>query len=144
MNEIISQKYIKFSYQIIIKEAHLDTFGHVNNATYLQLFEEARWEFITQRGYGLNKIKSSKLGPVILECRIKFKKEIGLRELITINSETIRYDKITGTMKQVMINSEEQICCEAEMIFGLFDTEKRKLVTPTEEWLAAIGESNFA
>ena len=42
-----------FVYYLIIRESHLDTFGHLNNATYLQLFEEARWDYITNRGFGV-------------------------------------------------------------------------------------------
>ena len=45
-----------FSYPLIIKEMDLDTFGHVNNARYLTLFEDARWDLITKNGYGLKKI----------------------------------------------------------------------------------------
>ena len=45
-----------FTYPVTIKEVYLDTFGHMNNAMYLTLFEEARWEFITQRGFGLKTI----------------------------------------------------------------------------------------
>ena len=30
------------TYKLRIIETHLDMFGHVNNATYLQIFEEAR------------------------------------------------------------------------------------------------------
>ena len=36
-----------FIYHTQIKEKDLDTLGHVNNAKYLELFEEARWDFIT-------------------------------------------------------------------------------------------------
>lgn len=52
----------KFYYELTIKEHHLDTFGHVNNAVYLELFEEARWEFISENGYGLKKIQNEKKG----------------------------------------------------------------------------------
>ncbi len=45
--------YPKASYDVLILESHLDTFGHVNNAAYLTLFEESRWDFITKNGYGL-------------------------------------------------------------------------------------------
>ena len=48
-----------FVYETLIRESHLDTFGHVNNATYLQLYEEARWELITRNGYGLAKVRES-------------------------------------------------------------------------------------
>ena len=73
-------------YPITVKESHLDTFGHINNATYLQILEEARWNLITERGFGLNYIQQIKQGPVILEVNIKFLKEIGLRENIKITT----------------------------------------------------------
>ncbi len=74
-----------FSYQLLIREQHLDSYGHVNNATYVSLFEEARWEMSTQRGYGYNKIQESGKGPIILEINLKFLKEVTLRETVTIS-----------------------------------------------------------
>ena len=54
----------EFIYTVMIKENHLDTFGHVNNAAYLTLYEEARWDFITKNGYGLEVIQNEKKGPM--------------------------------------------------------------------------------
>lgn len=127
-----------FTYPLTIREFHLDTFGHVNNATYLQIYEEARWQFITDNGYGLETIKSSGLGPVILELNIRFLKELRLRENITIHSQTGTYAGRIGTIKQWITNEQGQICSDVEMKVGLFDTAKRKLVEPTEAWLKAI------
>jgi acyl-CoA thioesterase FadM len=75
-----------YSYPLIIKEIYLDTFGHVNNATYLTLFEEARWDLITKNGYGLKKIQETGQGPTILEIKLLFLKELRVRENITIDS----------------------------------------------------------
>jgi acyl-CoA thioester hydrolase len=55
---------------VLIRESHLDTFGHVNNATYLSLFEQARWDLIEAGGYGLRVIRQTGLGPVVLEAKI--------------------------------------------------------------------------
>ena len=33
----------------------------------------------------------------------------------------------------------EKLVCEAEVVFGLFDLASRRLVRPTERWLAALG-----
>ena len=30
-----------FEFEVLIREHHLDSYGHVNNATYLALYEEA-------------------------------------------------------------------------------------------------------
>ena len=127
-----------FDYQLTIREHHLDTFGHVNNATYLQLYEEARWELITQNGYGLDKVKQTGMGPVILEINVRFMKELRLREPITIHSQTKDYSSKIGVIKQWITDSKGDVCSDIELKFGLFDTKNRKLVAATEDWLNAI------
>ncbi len=130
---------IKHQYEILIRESHIDTIGHVNNATYLQLFEEARWELLTQRNYGIKEIQKSKMGPVILEINLKFHKEIQLREKIRIETEALQYEGKIGTLSQKMFNTDQKLACEAKMVFGLFDMSTRKLTLPTPEWLYGIG-----
>ena len=127
-----------FNYPLTIKEQHLDTFGHVNNATYLTLLEEARWELITQNGYGLSYIRETGLGPTILEINLKFLKELRLREAIIIESKMLFYEGKIGKMVQTMVRNGET-CCIAEFTIGLFNVKERKLVLPTPEWLKAIG-----
>lgn len=128
-----------FKYQVTIKETHIDSYGHVNNATYLALYEEARWELITPRGYGFYQIHQMKKGPVILDVNLKFLKEIRLRETITITCEMMDYKGKIGHMRQQMIKADGSVASEAVFTFGLFDMEARKLIEPTPEWKIAIG-----
>lgn len=125
-------------YPLMIKEAHLDSFRHVNNAVYLTLLEEARWDLITKGGYGMDKILETGLGPTILEVKLKFLKELRLRDEIVIESEPLPFEGKVGKMLQRMVRGGV-VCCEAEFSFGLFSVKERKLVTPTPEWLHAIG-----
>ncbi len=127
-----------YTYPVLIKEVYLDFYGHVNNAMYLTLFEEARWEFVTQNGYGVNKIKETGLGPVILGVTIQYLKEIHLREKILIQTQMISYEKKIGKLMQKMMR-EEEVCCTAEFTLGLFSMRERKLIIPTSDWLKAIG-----
>lgn len=126
------------TYPILIKEVNLDFYGHVNNATYLILFEEARWDLITKNGYGVNKIKETGLGPVILDATIRYIKELHLRDDIIIRSYMSTYEKKIGKMTQEMVR-KNVVCCTAEFTIGLFHLNERKLVIPTAEWLKAIG-----
>jgi YbgC/YbaW family acyl-CoA thioester hydrolase len=73
-------------YPVTIRETHIDSLGHVNNAVYLTLFEEARWEWITAGGYGLAEIKQYRQSPVILDVTAKFQREVHLRESVVIES----------------------------------------------------------
>ena len=123
---------------MIIKETNLDTFGHVNNAAYLTLFEEARWELLTQNGYGLQKIQDSRIGPTILEIKLAFLKELRVRDQIIIESQMISYEKKIGRLSQKMIR-DGVVCCEADIVISLFSLVERKLILPTPEWLYAVG-----
>lgn len=126
-------------YRLPILERHLDTFGHVNNATYLELFEEARWDWITQNGYGLAQVQASRKGPTILEINIKFRRELRNRQSIEIVSWMDAYPSRVGTCLQQMLSEDGQLCCEARFAIGLFDLDERKLILPTPEWRRAVG-----
>jgi len=127
-------------YEVLIREQHLDSYGHVNNAMYLTLLEEARWDFITAGGYGYEVIHRNKKGPVILDIHLSFKKELRLREKITIESQMIEYTSKVGTLRQRMLGSDGTECATALMKFGFFDLQARRLIVPTAEWLHALGQ----
>lgn len=124
--------------KVLIRESHLDTFGHVNNATYLQLYEEARWDLITSRGFGLEKIRETKTGPVILEARVKFQRELVNREEITIETELLAYKGKIGEMRQTVKREDGSVACEAIFVFGLMDLAQRRLISPSPEWAHAV------
>lgn len=128
-----------FEYLLQIKEHHLDTFGHVNNATYLALYEEARWDFITKNGFGLKVIQEVQQGPVILEATIRYRHEIKNRDIIKIRSKSMDLKGKIMRIHQEMVNDKDQICSEATFTIGYMDFKLRKLVGPTEQWLHAIG-----
>lgn len=122
-----------------IREHHLDGFGHVNNATYLQLFEEARWEVISQGGYSWSDVQKEKKGPVILELSAQFKKELRVREKIRIETQCVSYERVVAELEQKIWNEANELCTVARFKFALFDMEKRKLLKPSERWLKALG-----
>lgn len=122
-----------------IIEMDLDTFGHVNHANYLAIFEEARWEIVTNNGYGLAEVQKYKKGPVILEADLKYLRELKLRENITITTRVDLTESKAGTIYHEMIRADGKVACEAKIVFGFFDLEKRKLIAPTPEWRRALG-----
>jgi thioesterase-3 len=128
-----------FKTKFTVLEIHLDTFGHMNHATYLQIFEQARWDFITEGGFGLDKIIEKQIGPTILELDIKYKRELRLRQTVAIESETIEFHSKIGKVRQRMINEKGEECAVINLTIGLFDMKARKLISATPEWLSAIG-----
>ncbi len=130
----------EYIYELMIREKHLDTLGHVNNATYLEIFEEARWDILESGNIGLESIKDKQIGPVILEINLQFKKELLNRHKIKIKSwcETLKKDK-TYTIHQIMYNDKDEEACVAKMVFCIVDLKLRKSVQTPKEWATALG-----
>ncbi|MFL5897830.1 MAG: acyl-CoA thioesterase [Solirubrobacterales bacterium] len=124
----------------VISEAHLDSFGHMNNARYLELFEQARWDLITEGGFGIDVIRRTATGPVILEVQLRFLRELAPRDPIVIRSELLSYAGKVGKMRQEMVKvADGASAAEAIFTFGLFDLNRRKLIEPSAAWARAVG-----
>lgn len=134
-----------YEYDMTILEHHLDTFGHVNNATYLELYEEARWDFITHNGLGLREILETKVGPVVLDLNLVFKAELKNREKIKIISQarTEMRNKYVMVLDQKILKDDGKIASTLTLSVGLMDLKIRKLVPPTKEWMEALGVKEF-
>lgn len=126
-------------YDVLIRETHIDSLGHMNNTAYLTLFEEARWDWITAGGYGVAEIQQYKQSPVVLEVTVKFMREVLLREKLRIVSEVTSYEGKVGDLKQVMQRTDGTVCCEAVFKMGFFDLNTRRLIEPTPRWRKALG-----
>jgi thioesterase-3 len=126
-------------YRLVVLEKHLDTYGHVNNAAYLEILEEARWDLITRNGYGLDEVQRRRIGPVVLAVEMRFPRELRNRQLVTIRSWLGSYSGKVGRFAQQILDEAGRLCCEAMFTIGLFDLTARKLVRPTPAWLRGLG-----
>lgn len=134
-----------YEYEITILERHLDTFGHVNNAIYLSLYEEARWDFITRNNLGLKEILSSQIGPVLLDLNLTFKAELKNREKIKIISQARpeMRNKFVMIIDQKMVKEDGKVASTLALSVGMMDLKERKLISPSKEWLSALGLEEY-
>lgn len=128
-----------FTYPVKILEHHIDAYGHVNNVAYIALFEEARWDMITSKGCGLDYVRSSAIGPVVLEIQCKFRRELRLRQDVFIRSVMQSWRGKIGVMRQTIEDRDGTLFCEALITMGFLDLQARRLVTPTIDWSRALG-----
>jgi thioesterase III len=126
-------------YHTTIQDRHIDGLGHVNNAAYLTLFEEARWHVIAERGYTRAVVEETGLAPVVLEILVKFKRELRQGQSVRIETYGLSYDHRIGKMMQELYDDQDKLSSTAEIKFALFDLRTRKIVSATPAWLAALG-----
>lgn len=123
----------------MINEFDVDALEHLNNVAAMRIFEQARWQMITDRGHGLVAAKALQQAPVILAVTVQFRREVSLRQTVIIDSYVSRMTSRTQNIVQVMRDQAHELFVVAEYTVGLFDLTRRKLIAPTAAWLTACG-----
>ncbi len=76
------QKIAVFSTVVPMRWGDMDAYGHLNNATYLRLFEEARVQWLAASGHPL---VTDNQGPVVANIFCNFYREINYPCQVRIN-----------------------------------------------------------
>lgn len=132
-------QFKKYTYSTVILERYLDLYGHMNNAVYMELFEDARWDMHTRSGFGYSRVRETGQGVIILEANIKYRKEIRLRETVQIETQVLEYRKVIGRIQQTLLNEAGLEAALAEFRFALFDLKARKMIAASDQWLRSMG-----
>ena len=69
-----------------VRAYQCDSYGHVNNARYLEFFEEARWQLISLSDLD-NYLKDNKLGMVVVRILVNYKRPAVPNDIIHIDAK---------------------------------------------------------
>ena len=128
-----------FEYSVVVREHNMDTLGHLNNASYLQIFEEARWDFSNKGGFGLDWVLSNKQSPVVLKAEMSFRKEVLNRDALLIRSEFVGFkNSLIGSFKQKMIKKNKKVASILSIDIGFMDLKERKLINFPKDWVYMV------
>ena len=128
-----------YTYKSTVRESQVDVLGHMNHVQYLQALEEARWQIITDGGFGFWVIAERKIGPAVTEIQIRFLRELRLRDDILIRSVIMPRGLTRYDFHQEIRNGAGDLCCSATVTMVLMDLHIRKPIKPTPEWAQCIG-----
>ena len=113
---------------IKVRGYHLDVFGHVNNARYLEFLEEARWAAFeekadfsvwAQKGYAFT----------VVNINIDYKRPAYLNEILRIETTITDLSRHSGVIHQIIkLKGNETVITDAKVTFVLFDTSRKKAV----------------
>ncbi|MBU8869915.1 MAG: acyl-CoA thioesterase [Gemmatimonadales bacterium] len=116
------------SIQIKIRGYHLDFYGHVNNARYLEFLEEARWAHLEQ-GVDLGFWKERGLGFVVASLTINYRRPAGLGTVIEVRSHVDHLGGKSGVIHQDVVDSVTgSAIADADVTFVVVDMRTGKAV----------------
>ena len=106
-----------------IRTFHTDAFGHVNNSKYLELLEEARWQFAEAIGL-MPLLRASGLGFIIIDMNVRFRVPVQEGEQVAVETSLISLGTASGEVRQwVRKRGEPQVALKSLYHFILIDRE---------------------
>jgi acyl-CoA thioester hydrolase len=108
---------------IIVRGYELDSYGHVNNAVYLQYLEQARWVFMKDREL-LERINDEELFLVVTETHIRYLREANLFDELIVET-TMKAEKPYLVFRQKILNEKTGIVLSRATVTTIFVNQQR-------------------
>jgi acyl-CoA thioester hydrolase len=116
-----------------VRTYECDSYGHVNNANYLNYLEFARYEYLKDIGFDYVKAVDAGYGVYIARIEIDYKKPAVTDDVLTIKTLPIKKGAVSGTMSQV-ISRGEDILIEAKVTWAFVNAKTGAPVKVPPEW----------
>ncbi|GAA3216975.1 acyl-CoA thioesterase [Actinocorallia longicatena] len=130
-----------FSVDVVVRGYELDTQGHLNQAVYLQYCEHARWELLRAAGLPQEKLLASGIGPVQLECTLRFRRELRGGERVKVTCAFAYGPGKTFTMEQRIIKEDGTVAAEVSGVAGMLDLAERRLIADPRGHLESLADN---
>ena len=114
--------------RIVVRGYELDMNGHLNQAVYLQYAEHARRSLVRAAGIADGKLREARVGPVVLETTIRFKRELREGDEVDVSCAFAWGNGKTFRTVQEMRCLDGTVAAELTAVLGIMDLEKRRLV----------------
>ena len=107
----------------------LDPYDHVNHTNYLAYFETARIEYLSELGFGLDRMKREGFQIVVVALRARFQAAARLHDVLTITTEVVAVGRARSTWRQEMRRGDAPVA-DLEVDAAFTDLSGRPRRTP--------------
>ncbi len=120
---------MKSNIQIKVRNYHLDRFGHVNNARYLEFLEEGRWTYSEENNL-LHIFELEKITHAAVNININYKKSATDGDLLIIETTVKEISNKSITFHQkILMQKTKQIISEATVTNVYIDADGEVMKT---------------
>ena len=107
--------------RIKVRGYHLDAYGHVHHARYLEFLEEARWAFF-ESSVDLAAWERRNIGFFVVHLSIDYRAPAGAGDCLSIHTDLVRIGNKSFTLEQrVLRDSDQTVIAEAEIVACIAD-----------------------
>jgi acyl-CoA thioester hydrolase len=108
-----------------------DSYGHVNNATYLNYLEYARIQLLEDLPVPYRELRRRGVGFVVTRICIDYRRQVGSGEILRIETRSIQKQKVRMVFQQ-NIYRDDQLVAEAQVTWACINEQGRLIRIPPE------------
>ena len=120
------------SVRLTVYPDECDTFGHLNQAAYLALFERARWALLAA-GPGMKVFERAGVWPAVRRTTVDYHASAWPGDVLAFDIEVTHRGRTSFTLRQRAHRvGDDRLIAEAEILFVCIDREERPVPVPDE------------
>jgi acyl-CoA thioester hydrolase len=100
---------VSHSTTLKVRFYELDPYEHVNHSVYIQYFEAARAEWLTDVGFPLERLKADGTQIVVTELNTRYLGSAGPGDELTVESELVELRRASMTFEQRILRGDETL-----------------------------------
>jgi 3-oxoadipate enol-lactonase len=117
---------------LVVYPDECDAFGHLNQASFLSLFERARWEMLL-RGPGMDVFTRAGAWPAVRKTVIDYRAAALPGDMLRFQQVLTHHGRTSFTMRQTARRvRDDTLIASAEFVFVCIDREGRPIAVPEE------------
>ena len=117
---------------LVVYPDECDAFGHLNQASFLSLFERARWEML-HRGPGMDVFTRAGAWPALRKTVIDYRAAAFPGDVLRFQQALTHHGRTSFTMRQAARRvRDDTLIASAEFVFVCIDREGRPVPVPPE------------
>jgi acyl-CoA thioester hydrolase len=131
----------RFHHPIEVRYGDLDPQGHLNNASYLTFFEQARLQYLKHLGM-FNKGQSfMDIGVILADIHIAFKKPVEWGTPVKVGVRTMKIGNKSTTVEQTIVHAETgEVFAIGEVVMVTYDYRTGKSIPIPPEWREKVSK----
>lgn len=106
-----------------------DIYGHLNNANYLHIYEEARAELLQELGMSISDFNEKNISIYLTRIEVQFVKGVTLEKTVKVHSDISKTTRLRSIWEQEMYNANNELCNKAT-VEGVFVSDGKPIRLP--------------
>ncbi|GAB6909084.1 Long-chain acyl-CoA thioesterase FadM [Desulfosarcina cetonica] len=111
--------------EIKVRGYHLDVFGHVNNARYLEFLEEARWAIFDDK-LDLENLARDGFAFTVVNININYRSPALLYDVLVVETHLAKIGQRSAVLHQHVKKKNGETVVDADVTFVMLETKTQK------------------